>query len=253
MLLQNRTLHAQYPYTRRGASLVATEAGNLRSQLGIRGSSQLARFCSAFKQWQSVPQGYGVGSSVFAPVDGGGMGASAGIDGTASLAAGLALGKALEASIAGAGAISPPSMSLLVQAAATLAGIGGMTSAMVGSVSLTADLAGEGDVSGALGVIAWMTAELLGEGDATGQFTGYASLSADITPYTELSPETLAAAVWNALAAQYTDAGSMGEKLSAAGSAGDPWSTALPGSYAAGTAGDKLSKALSLAKFIGLK
>jgi hypothetical protein len=63
------------------------------------------------------------------------------------------------------------------------------------------------------------------------------SLAGDITPFTELSPQSLAAAVWQALATTYNDSGTMGNKLNSAASAGDPWTTALPGSYAAGSAG----------------
>ena len=44
--------------------------------------------------------------------------------------------------------------------------------------------------------------------------------------------------VWNALTADYTNPGSTGEALAAAGSAGDPWLTPLPGAYLPGTAGD---------------
>ena len=46
---------------------------------------------------------------------------------------------------------------------------------------------------------------------ATPDLRGTASLEADITPYTELSPESLAASVWNSLAADYNEAGTMGE------------------------------------------
>jgi len=62
-------------------------------------------------------------------------------------------------------------------------------------------------------------------------------LAGDITPFTPLSPQSLAAAVWEALAADYNGAGTMGNKLNSAASAGDPWSTALPGTYAVGEAG----------------
>lgn len=47
----------------------------------------------------------------------------------------------------------------------------------------------------------------------------------------------IASGVWNATASSYDTAGSTGNKLSSAASAGDPWTTAIPGSYAAGTAG----------------
>lgn len=46
-----------------------------------------------------------------------------------------------------------------------------------------------------------------------------------------------AQAVLNATAASYDTAGTIGEQINNAGSAGDPWSTAVPGSYPAGTAG----------------
>lgn len=44
-------------------------------------------------------------------------------------------------------------------------------------------------------------------------------------------------AVWNATESSHLTAGSTGAALNAAGSAGDPWTTALPGSYTAGQAG----------------
>lgn len=47
----------------------------------------------------------------------------------------------------------------------------------------------------------------------------------------------VADAVLGATASSYDDAGTIGEKINDAGSAGDPWSTALPGSYGSGTAG----------------
>lgn len=48
------------------------------------------------------------------------------------------------------------------------------------------------------------------------------NLSGDITPFTELSPQSLADAVWSALANAYTASGTMGELLNSAGSAADP-------------------------------
>lgn len=47
----------------------------------------------------------------------------------------------------------------------------------------------------------------------------------------------VADAVWDEAIAGHAGAGSTGAALAAAQSAGDPWSTALPGAYAAGTAG----------------
>lgn len=47
----------------------------------------------------------------------------------------------------------------------------------------------------------------------------------------------VADAVWDEALAGHAGAGSAGEALSAAGTAGDPWTTALPGAYSAGQAG----------------
>ena len=43
--------------------------------------------------------------------------------------------------------------------------------------------------------------------------------------------------VWDELIADHLDSGSVGSSLNSAGGSGDPWSTAIPGAYAAGTAG----------------
>lgn len=47
----------------------------------------------------------------------------------------------------------------------------------------------------------------------------------------------IADGVWDEQIASHLSAGSTGEKLNAASSAGDPWTTSLPGSYVAGQAG----------------
>jgi hypothetical protein len=51
------------------------------------------------------------------------------------------------------------------------------------------------------------------------------------------SAATIAAAVWDEAISDHLGAGSAGASLNAAGSAGDPWTTTLPGSYSAGQAG----------------
>ena len=63
---------------------------------------------------------------------------------------------------------------------------------------------------------------------ATGNMVG------NITPFTELSPQNLAAAVWSALAAQFNEAGTMGQLLNNAGAGATPaviaaevWATPL--------------------------
>jgi len=63
--------------------------------------------------------------------------------------------------------------------------------------------------------------------------TGITSLSGEVSPFTELSPQNLAAAVWDATASEYNTANTMGNKLNSAGAAADPWTVALEGTYTA--------------------
>lgn len=150
----------------------------------------------------------------------------------------------------------------------TLTGTGGLIVSGSGSTSITfsstatlasvAVISGSGSItisgSALLGAQAGLSASttITLTGTATSYAIGY--LSGLSTNETEFSASNLAAAVWEALAADFNTSGTMGEKLNAASSAGDPWGTALPGSYADGTAGDIVgSKLLSIGKFLALK
>jgi hypothetical protein len=66
------------------------------------------------------------------------------------------------------------------------------------------------------------------------------TINADVVTASALAASAvneIADQVWDELLSGHAGAGSTGAALSAAGSAGDPWSTALPGAYGAGTAG----------------
>lgn len=93
--------------------------------------------------------------------------------------------------------------------------------------SSTAEIGAEAGLTG--------TTSITLSGTAQSYAIGYmAGLS---TSENEFSPAALASAVWDALTADYNTAGTMGAAMSAAGGAGDPWITNLPGTYVAGQAG----------------
>ena len=71
------------------------------------------------------------------------------------------------------------------------------------------------------------------------------TLSDEIAALTIPTAGAVADAVWDEAIAGHTGAGSTGEALAAAGSAGDPWTTALPGSYGSGTAGNIIGNRLA--------
>lgn len=85
------------------------------------------------------------------------------------------------------------------------------------------------------------------------EMTALAWIEASAGGPTALSPEGLAAAVWEALATEFNNAGTMGEKLNDAGSAGNPWAALLVDNTTAGTFGERVQKLLTTAKFLGLK
>lgn len=163
------------------------------------------------------------------------------IEGAGSIvSASIAGGLNAVAELAGAGDITGAALGLIVQGVAAIAGTGALTADIVGKLDAAATIAGSGDLTAALGALADAVCSMSGTGSVAASVTATGSMSADITPFTELSPQALAASVWNAVAASYVAAGTMGEKMNSAASAGDPWSTAIPGAYAAGTAGHKL-------------
>src|SRR5579884_501870 len=59
------------------------------------------------------------------------------------------------------------------------------------------------------------------------------------------SGQDTATSVLTATASSFNSAGTIGAKINAAGTAGDPWATALPGSYGAGTAGNIIGNNLN--------
>ena len=75
--------------------------------------------------------------------------------------------------------------------------------------------------------------------DAAGVRTALGMAAANLDDQLDALPTAAenADATWDEALSEHTNVGSAGAGLSAAGSAGDPWSTAIPGSYAAGTAG----------------
>jgi hypothetical protein len=67
------------------------------------------------------------------------------------------------------------------------------------------------------------------------------SIAADAIGASELATDAvteIAGAVWDVTMASHLTAGTTGASLNGAGSAGDPWTTTLPGAYGAGTAGN---------------
>jgi hypothetical protein len=141
-----------------------------------------------------------------------------------------------------------------IQAVADLTGDGDLTGAIKATVDLLATMNGENTLTSEI-IGNWdMIVSLIGTNALTSSIRAFAeissnpqgentfiinngavvgSMSSTITSLSELSPESLASSVWSALASQYNQSGTMGEKLNGAGSAGNPWTEIIEGTYTA--------------------
>ncbi len=132
----------------------------------------------------------------------------------------------------------------------TASGTGGLIAGAIGDATFTID--GSGSIRAIVGGIGAATITIDGTADigAQGWLVGTGTMTVDATMDTYaigwmvgtteeagLSVPGIARGVWAAIAADNDDTGTMGQKLNAAGTAGDPWTTVLPGDYAEGTAG----------------
>lgn len=198
-----------------------------------------------FTESASWPEGaFPAAPTRIAPIVAGGMGGRAygEFTGTAS----LLQGGPMTAPATMAITMGTPSMSLTV----------GMTAPWTGAYTPSANL------RMTVGMEATYTAAFtgasnlamivpLGNTTFTAAFTGSADLKGDLSMTASfggaepLSPEGLARAVWEALAADYNTAGTMGEKLNGAGSAGNPWTEVIEGTYTAAQVMRIMSAALA--------
>lgn len=185
----------------------------------------------------AYPVGYLHPHAMLMPISTGGISSFNAARGAGELAATGISGKPAFADLVGTGSLTATG-ALVVAAAAALTGSGTLSGALIAISPAAANLTGTGALAGSIGALAGATANLAGNGALAATSYAVGHLEADIQPFTELSPQSLAAAVWNALAAEYNEAGTMGNKLNDAGGAADPWDDA---------------RALTVAKFLGLK
>lgn len=164
------------------------------------------------------------------------------ISGATSVVTNLTKGIGVATSIAGSGNLVNPSLSLVILLAASILGASTLSASLVGKLEMASAMAGSGNLTSALSLIANVVTEMSGSGTVSATAFGTADMSATFSSSSTLSPENLAAAVWNSVAAAFNTAGTMGNKLNSAASAGDPWGTALPGSYLSTEAGGILAR-----------
>lgn len=198
-------------------------------------------------QKSSIPNGYNAGGAWLLPQQPGGLSLFYSANGNSNVVfANVAGGLNGSSSIQGDGDIVFAQAGLIVSAVAAILATSNLSSSIRGVLTASATLAGQGNVVAALGALASAVAAITGNSPVSCSFRANGSMAATIKSFGDLSPEGLAAAVWNSLAASFNTAGTMGNKVNSAASAGDPWGTVLPASYVGSEAGNILAQIKTL-------
>lgn len=184
------------------------------TSVGIFGktNSNRNKFLS-FDQKNSVPWGYGINYSWTLAQKSGGMASDSFIDGLTTTNITLYGGYGLSSSIYGSSQITQAILNLIVSALATLSGFSSLSSDIVGKLEAASTIAASGNLTSSIQALANVVADITSGSNTNFNVSAIASISANVTPFTELSPASLAAAVWNALASEFTENGTMGYQL----------------------------------------
>lgn len=163
----------------------------------------------------SYPNGYTTPYTWRLAEKSGGIGSNVGIQSSASVNYGnLAAGKNATTSISCTASISNAELGLIKQLVAAIACTGVISDADIsGILAMVATLPTTGNVTATLRAIGHMLATVNAEASLSPEMNATANMEADITPFTELSPQNLANAVWNSLASSYNESGTMGKTV----------------------------------------
>ena len=263
-LLGNYSVYDKMPLKfTSGAGVQNGARGNFAESGRVRNRMMQDETTTALTYY-ALPNGAYPNLTWFIPQIAGQIGSSNQIYGSGIPTATLAGGLAAASTLTGSGTITNGNLTLIAQLIAALTGAGNITPPpiLLGTLYLYSNqLTGSGAIAATLAAYADVQASLTGNGTLT--LTPYAigELSANITGESALSPQNLAAAVWNAIASQYNTVGTMGNKLNSAASGGVDyhalglavWNILQSEVGSAGTMGEALEATLKLPEFIALQ
>lgn len=191
-------------------------------------------YLGAFNKFCAIPNGYSMPDNFVMPITEGGVSIYNGMSLDTAIALTIAGGKNTAADLSIDLTINNAAGGLIVAAAANLLATIATTASVTGKLQAVAALALSSSVVAALTALGEAVSELNLELNASSTSTATGNVSANITSVTELSPENLAAAVWNSIASAFNDAGTMGYIMNNIGASSNPWDVVLEGGYTAG-------------------
>ena len=187
-----------------GRAFSGTSVSETRAAWGARGASR-GRFTGwgGYSAKAGTPNGYLPPYGWVLPVKAGGLSSYTIIVGDGETGAlNLAGGKNAVSALTGAGDLTGTG-ALIVSAVAAITGSGALSGAAVAYLNAVAALAGVGDVTGAIQALGNGVAALDGVASAAPVIRATGTVAADITPFTDLSPQSLASAVWSTAQGQF--------------------------------------------------
>lgn len=181
------------------AVAASTERGKWEQPGSLRnfGAGEARVTTNAVTAKAGRPWGYRHPGAWVLPQKAGALSTAGRLSGDGATAGSVVGGKNAVATLAGSGDVTATGQ-LVVSAVATLAGSGSITDAdCLAYLQMAATLAGSGDLTAAQSALGLAVAALSGTGAVTLQSYATGTLEAAVTPFTELSPESLASAVWS--------------------------------------------------------
>ncbi len=201
--------------------------------LSVTGSGSLAATLQAYGNMALAAQGAGDLDAAIA----GGVAMAAALSGSGDLSGAASLVAAMVLALSGSGTLSAGISGRLAMAA-DIFGSGDLDASAQGRWNMALAATGSGDLDAGVASLGNMVMALTGTGDLDAAIGAIGNMSIDlVVTGTGLTTSNVGAAVWAALASANNVPGSMGEKLNDAGSASNPWTEDLPGSYIEGQAG----------------
>lgn len=117
-------------------------------------------------------------------------------------------------SLSGSGIIQNSNLISSLLALANISSSGQLAPFIVGRLDGFSNIDGNGNVLFSIKALAHVVGGIISSGNVSNALPiGKGSLSAEVTPFTDLSPQNLASAVWNSIATAYNTSGTMGYKL----------------------------------------
>jgi hypothetical protein len=160
----------------------------------------------------AIPVGHLASSAWFLPQEAGGMSMQA--DAAGDLSGDLVPSRAMSLDLTGAGGLVALA-GLAVAMSMSMTGTGVLAATINGRADGAIAMSGSGSLAADLSALGNMIIDMLGAGDLDATIAAYGNMSIDIVVTgAGLSTDSIAAAVWDRLAAQHTGAGTFGATLS---------------------------------------